>query len=348
MRHSDFDRLEEEFGIVIPEECRDYTPKGWAKNFRLAMDAQPTLISTPNAGIPFYLTNYIDPKLVEVLVAPNKAAKILGEVKKGDWATLTATFPLIEHTGEVSSYGDWNDNGSTGANANFPVRQSYHYQTVTQWGERQLEIAAQAKIDWAQRLNIASVMVLDKFANNMYLFGVQGLQNYGILNEPSLSAAIAPGTKAAGNGNVWVSGNTINATPNEVYADIQAMYVKLVNQGNGLIDSDTKLKVIMSPQSKVALTSANSFNVNVMGLLKENFPNIEFETVPQYATAAGQLVQMIALDVEGQETGYAAFTEKLRAHAVIKQMSAFKQKKSQGGWGMVVFHPFCITQMIGV
>ena len=46
--------------------------------------------------------NYIDPDFIEVLTTPNKAAVILGEAKKGDWTTMTATFPVIESTGEVS------------------------------------------------------------------------------------------------------------------------------------------------------------------------------------------------------------------------------------------------------
>jgi hypothetical protein len=38
----------------------------------------------------------------------------------------------------------------------------------------------------------------------------------------------------------------------------------------------------------------------------------------------------------------------MRAHAVVKDTSAFKQKKSQGTWGAIIFQPFAIAQMIGV
>jgi hypothetical protein len=59
-------------------------------------------------------------------------------------------------------------------------------------------------------------------------------------------------------------------------------------------------------------------------------------------------VQLIASNVEGQETGYAAFSEKLRAGPVIREMSAFKQKLSQGTWGAVIRQPFAISSMLGV
>lgn len=347
-RNADFDWLAQSFGIHLPPDVISYTTPDIAMDYRLAMDAaQPTLITTSNTGIPFYLSNYIDPKLIEVLVAPNKAAKIFGEVKKGDWTTLTATFPMVEHTGETSAYGDWNQNGSTGANTNFPQRQSFHYQTMTQWGERQLDMAALAKIDWASRLNIASAMVLDKAQNQSYFFGVSGLQNYGLLNDPLLGAALTPGVKAT-NTPKWTGSGVVTATANEIYTDIQSMFIQLVTNSNSLIEADDQLVFACDAQTSVALTATNSFNVNVYDLLKKNFPNIRFETAPQYNTAAGHMAQLIAPNVEGQETGYMAFTEKMRAHAIVKETSSFRQKKSQGSWGAIIFQPFAIVSMIGL
>ena len=75
-----------------------------------------------------------------------KAAEIFGEVKKGDWTTETAMFMLVEPTGEVSSYGDYNNNGVSGANVNFPQRQSYHYQVFTRWGEREVARAGEPRL----------------------------------------------------------------------------------------------------------------------------------------------------------------------------------------------------------
>lgn len=346
-RNPEFDLLESERGIVLPEAMQ-YYPED-----RMAMDAQPSLVTISNSGIPSYLANYIDPELIRVLVTPNRCAEIIGEAKKGDWVTLTATFPVIENTGEVSSYGDYNENGSAGANANFPQRQSYHYQTMTQWGEKQLEVYSLAKIDYASRLNIASAIVLDKFQNNSYFFGIAGLQNYGLLNDPALLPAIAPGNKAF-NSNApgpWITNGQVTATPSEIYADIQALFIELVNQSGGLIEMTDELILAMSPASSVALTATNAtFATNVFDMLKKNFPKIRFETAMQYANpfGAGNLVQMIAPTVDGQETGFAAFTEKMRAHAIVRKTSSFLQKKSQGTWGTVIRQPFAIAQLLGV
>lgn len=308
-----------------------------------ACDAQPSLITTSNAGIPAFLSTFIDPKLIKVLVSPMKAAEIVGgETKKGDWTTETAMFPMVESTGETSAYSDYSENGSAGANVNFPQRQSYHYQVITQWGERELEKAGLARVDWANQLNIASVLTLNKFQNKSYFYGISGLQNYGLLNDPSLSAAIVPTTKTAG-GTTWAV-----ATALEVLNDIQKLYKQLQSQANGMIQLDTKMTLAMSPLSEVALTKTTEFNVNVADILKKNFPGLTVKTAPEYSTATGELVQLMADEIEGQRTADTAFTEKLRAHPIKIELSSFKQKKSQGTWGTIIFRPVFIAGMIGV
>lgn len=316
---------------------------------RLAMDAQPQLVTQSNSGIPAFLSTYIDPAIIDILVAPMKAAEIVGEeTKKGDWVTETAMFLTVESTGEVSSYGDYSENGQAGANYNFPQRQSYHYQVMTQWGERELEKAGLARIDWANRLNIASVLTLNKFQNKSYFFGISGLQNYGLLNDPNLPASISPSIKAAG-GTEWVTSQGVpNATALEVLADVQTMFANQQIRNLGLVELDSEMTLAMSPVSEVAMTITNEFKVNVEDLLKKNFPSLKIKTAPEYATAAGNLVQLIVDRVEGQRTATAAFTEKLRAHPIVVKPSSFVQKKSQGTWGTVIFRPTFIESMLGV
>jgi len=331
----------EAFGIVYDERIGavDFMrPDVNTSDLRLAADAQPELVTQSNAGIPAFFTNFVDPKIIEVLVSPMRAAVIAGETKKGDWITNVAWFPVIESTGEVSSYGDYNSNGSVEVNANFPQRQAYHYQTFTQWGERELAIAGAARIDWASRLNIASILLLNKYQNQTYFFGVSGLQNYGLLNDPSLYAPIAP-TAA------W---NNPSTTAEQIYEDIRRMFVQAQTQANGTIDMRMQMTLALSPTIEPALAKTNTYNVNVMDMLKKNFPNLTVESAVEYSTLAGELAQLIVKNIDGQETATAAFTEKMRAHAVVQDTSSWKQKKSQGTFGTVIFRPFAISQMIGL
>lgn len=343
MRHADLQMLERVFGIHFPG-AQDYLPEEYRRDFALAMDAAGPLVTSSNTGIPGYLTSWVDPQLTRVLTTPMQGAVILGEGKKGDWTTLTATFPVVESTGEVSSYGDYSENGRAGANTNFPQRQSYHYQTMTEWGERELEMAGLAKINWASELNIASALVLNKFQDNSYFFGIAGLQNYGLLNDPNLSAPIAPGATGTGSGTLWSTKDG-----QQIYDDIsQRLYNQLVQQTRGRVTRRDKMKLCMSPEIEVNLTKTNQYNVNVTDLLAKNFPGMTIETAVQYNTGSGQLVQLIVDSIEGQEVATAAFTEKMRAHPIIQATSSFKQKKSQGTWGAIIKMPLGIAGMIGV
>jgi len=356
----DLQMIAAEWGIHFPDGVHVMAEDerlAWRKDYRLAMDAQPALVSTSNAGIPSFLTMVVDPAIIKILLSPNKAAKILGESKKGTWLDQTAMFPLIERTGEVSSYGDFNTNGRAGLNMAFPQRQSYLYQIIKEYGELEMERAGLARVSWAAELDEAAVIVLQKFQNLTYFFGVQNLQNYGLLNDPSLSAALTPITKAAG-GARWINtSNQIVATANEIFTDIQSLVIQLVQQTAGLVEEDDALTLAMSPTSQVALTATNQFNVNVNDLIKKNFPNMKIETAVQYGALtasnpqgnpAGNLVQLIAERVEGQETGYCSFNEKLRSHPIIRDLSSFKQKVTQGTWGAIIRQPMAISSMVGV
>jgi hypothetical protein len=151
------------------------------------------------------------PASYRFLFSPNNAASILGGRKTGGWTTETSFFPTVEHTGEVSSYGDFNENGSSGANTNFPQRQAYRYQTIVEYGELELERAGLAKLNWTSEQNGAAALSMNKYQNLTYFFGVRGMQNYGLLNDPNLTAALIPAPKGYG-GNAWIVNNLIAAT----------------------------------------------------------------------------------------------------------------------------------------
>ncbi len=326
-----FNQLERDAGIVFMGGGKKLMDDKIAA--ALAMDAQPGLTTVGNSGIPAWMLNYVDPQLIEIILQPTKAAEVFGEMKKGDWTTETATFMTVEPTGEVSSYGDYNNNGVSGVNVNFPQRQSYHYQVFTRWGEREVARAGEAKIDYVARVNEASVNALNRFQNKTYLFGVKGLQNYGVLNDPSLPASTAAAK-------TWA-----NSTGEEVYESIRKLFQTLLKQTGGKIDMNTPLLLVCSPTASVDLTKTNQYNVNVIDQLKKNFPNLRVETIPEYSATSGETVQLIVEELDGQRTLDCAFTEKLRAHNMVLEASSIKQKKSQGTWGAIIYRPFCIASM---
>lgn len=350
-------------GATYPS-VRAFVPESFKRDYGLAMDSLaqlgmdnlPALQTDPNSAVPALLTTLIDPAVFKILFAPNKAAVIFDEVRKGTWLDETAMFPSVEHTGEVSSYGDYNENGRAGVNTNWPQRQAYLFQVIKEYGERELERAGLARINWVSEIDQAAATIQNKYANYTYFFGVLGLQNFGLTNDPNLSATLTPALKGWG-GTKWINNGVVVATANEIFTDFQSMFFQLQVQLDGLIDREDKLTIAMSPQVDVAMTTTNTFNVNVYDLMKKNFPNVRFETAVQYGAtsatntqgiAAGNMVQMMAEEVEGQDVGYCAFNEKARAHPIIRKESSFRQKMSAGTWGAVIRIPAALVQMVGV
>lgn len=329
-----------EYGIYLPPGAELLDAPARTK-LVAAMDAAGPLVTTPNNGIPAMLTNYFDPRVIEVLVAPMNAELLYPAVQKGDWATNTTTFMVVESTGETATYGDFSENGMSGHNAQFPQRQSYGFQTNTQWGDKQMDVAAKARLNYAQRQQVASALILRKKENAIFLFGVSGLQNYGAMNDPSLIAPVAPTTGTGGN--TWAL-----KTSDEIYADFVLLWANLITQGNGLINTKSRVKVGIPNIVEQYLTKQNTYGQVLRDRLKLAYPNMEIETIPEFATGSGNLVQMIAQDVEGQPTGELAYAERMRAHGVVRASSYYHEKKSGHAWGAMIYYPNFIAQMLGV
>ena len=309
-----------------------------------AFDAQPGLITTPNAGIPNVFTTYYDPKLIEVLLTPNNATKLYGEVRKGDWLDDQIGFPMIESVGETTSYGDFNDGGGMiSANAQWEYRQPYLWQTFTEWGEREAERMGRAKIDWVARLNIASAVTHDKFYNTSAFYGIANLQNYGALNDPSLSAALTPTTKTAG-GTGWAA-----ALAQEILADVQKMFTNLQLQTGSNLEMDDELVLGMHSVSENYLANTNSYGlVSAWELIKKTYPNIRVQQAPQFLSGTTYSVQMFAPSIQGQRTIEIGFNEKMRAHRMVYGTSAARQKKTSGTIGALIYRPVGVVIMAGI
>lgn len=326
-----FHALANDAGIVFQT---GFQPRELDNMARATVANDADLITAPNAGILAMFTTYVDPRVIEIAVEPMKAAQIFGETKKGTWVDDNLQFPIAESTGEVSSYDDFGTNGMSGANVNWENRQPYHYQTIVEVGEREVERAGAAKLDWVARKQIAAALVLNKFQNKSYFNGVSGLANYGILNDPSLSASL-PGSN-------WDA-----LTAEQVFASIQgALYGRLIGQTKGLVDRDARMVLLLSPQNEVNLLKTNQYNVNVVDQLKKNFPNLRIETAPEMSTAAGELVYLIVEEYEGVRTIEPTFTEKMRVHPMVLGLSSWQQKRSQGTVGAIIYRPLMVASLI--
>lgn len=334
--------LAEDFGVTFDERLGEMfwlKPGIRTKNIRIAQDAQPELLSQPNAGIPSYLANVLYPTVIMYLVTPMQAAVIAGETQRGSWESETVQFIAAEQTGLTAAYGDYNQNGHSNVNVNFPSRQNFVYQAFLSYGELELARAGLAKLDWASQQQAANALTLQKQMNDIYFFGVANLQNYGLITSPDLPAPITPTFS-------WLTSSS--ATANTIYQDIVRMFIQLQGQSNGVLQMDAKMVLAMSPQNALTLKYITQYNTNsVEVLIKQNFPNIRIETAVQYATASGQLVQLFCEELDGQRTVECIYSSKLRAHQMIPAHSSWSQKRSSSAFGTLWYRAFLCASMLG-
>lgn len=313
---------------------------------RLAMDADPQPSLPGNGGIPAIVSTFIDPTIVETLFTPNRAVAILGrEEKRGSWAQDSFMIQRIEETGDTVAYDDYSEQGGVQVTPDWENRDVYRYQTMVTYGELEQERYGLAMLPYAAKKQRAAVNILDQDQNKFYFYGVSGLKNYGLLNDPALPAPITPLT--VGGNVLWKDKQVVDK-----YNDILALYEDLVARTNGIVgdgvDMSSNLVLAMSNKLSVNLKSANEiFATSLEDMLKKAFPNMRFETAPQYSTDAGELIQMFVETAQGQEVGFMAYSEKLRAHPLVTEVSSYKQKYSGTTYGAVITQPFLFAQMLG-
>ena len=305
---------------------------------------QGELITTPNTTVPAEFLAYIDPMVIEIMTAPRRAREIFNEEKKGDWTTPYAKWRVDEITGSTQPYSDYANGTTSGVNSEWQTRPQYVFQTSITYGDMEVAMSSAAKVNLAAAKQRAAARVIDIDANKFYLLGVRGREIYGILNDPNLPASITAAATGAGSSTKWA-----DKTTQQIYNDILALFAQLTEQSSGLIDKDTPLKLILSPEMSVRLGAATDFNVSVLDMLKKYFSSIQIVTVPElHSATAGETVMLIAPEVAGQKTGLLAFGEKIRAGRIVPDLSSFRQKYTGTTYGGIVLQPYAFASMTGM
>ena len=329
--------LAQRAGITFPPEVRGIAKDG------IAADAQIAPITTPNSGIPTFLTTWVSPRVIEVATARMAAAEIVGsEVIQGDWTDTSLEFPLVESTGKTAAYGDKNTNGRVGVNIAWPGRQTFSTQVMSEWGVRELDRAGKGKIDLANRISIASTSTLAQWLNKSYFYGISGLKIRGLLNDSDLPNAIVPLDK--GSDDKWTA-----ATAQQIFDDVMALYADLTTRNKGIINMDSEFTLALSNTREPQLGKTSAYmNFSVKDTLQRTFKNLTIVTAPQYTTDSGELLQLIAKNVNGEPTAECVFTHKRRAFPIVNFGTWYEQKLSSGTAGTVIYHPTYISSMLGI
>lgn len=295
----------------------------------------------PNTAVPAYMAMYANPRVIEVLTAPRNYRAIAPEVKNGDWTTAFTQFRMVELTGTATPYQDYDANGQSNINTAFPTRKQYRFQTTLRVGDLEQDMNMAARIDLFAEKQRSAAIVLEQTFNRFAFFGVEGVELYGLLNDPNLNADITPTTGTGGD--TWAQ-----KTANEIMTDINKMASQLYTQSNGWVNDATPLKLIIPPASLAELNKLNDFGVSVKKMLSDTYPNITIITAPEMAGTSGNVAMLKADEIEGQPVVEFGYSEKYKAHGIVRESSSMHQKISAGTYGAIIYYPFAIVTMLGV
>lgn len=315
-------------------------------NAKLANDAAMT--TSANIGIPALLVTYLDPRVCEVLFGAMNAGRIFEKSQIGKFEDDFATFMVEEIAGQVSPYADFGNGTAVDVNYNYPVRQNFRYQTTLKYGDLEVSKAALAKINLAARKQYASAQVMARAENAFQLYGVKGMEIYGLLNDPNLPASITP--HSIGGNTTWES--KINADPNNastlVFNDVNKLIGELMARNGGLIDANTPMILGISNKQLNYLTQPNNFGKSALELLKGNYPALTVVQLPELSTTSGEMLYLTVPELLGDKTGETAYSRAYMLGRLVPKISSWEQKATASTFGCVIRRPNLVATMLGV
>lgn len=322
--------------IVLKDVSRD----------QLAQDA--ALSTQPNVGAPAALYTYIDPRIIEVLFGVTNATKFFPKSLVGRWTQDYADFAVEEVVGKVSPYNDFANGTTSDVNYNYPVRQNFRYQTTIKYGELETAKLAEAKINLPARKQNAAAQIIARAENKFQLYGVSGMEIYGMLNDPNIPETITP--ISVNSNSTWAT--KIAADPNNaatlVFNDVNKLWQELTANNGGHLDVNAPIVLGISNKMIGYLTQPNQYGKTAKVMLQENYPNIEFVQLPELSTDAGEMLYMTVRELYGDETGWSAFSMAFQLGRLVAHESSFTQKASAGTWGCVIRRPSLVATMTGI
>lgn len=308
----------------------------------VVMDADsgaPTPITNANVGVPAELLTFFSPRAIDILTAPRNATKLFGEVVEGSWPTERLKYRLSEKIGAIAPYDDFSEIGVSDVNNEWVPTDVFRFQTMIKYGDLETARNAQAKVNLVADKQASAANTINLYGNKYYMYGVNGLSIYGIVNHPLLPSALTPNT--VNSQTAWSAKGA-----DAIYDDIVKIVTDLIDKSQSLIDQNLKGKLALSPALLGYLSKKNQFGLSVKKMVNDAFPNLEIVPVPEFATNSGDYVFIFADEVLGQPVGECVTPQKLRTFQVIPEASSFKQKAAAATCGFRLYMPFALSRML--
>lgn len=311
-------------------------------------DAQAS-ITPNNIGLPAGLLTALSPQIAEIVTAYRTADDALGgRAKVIDWAETEYILPVVERVGETTPYGDYSDAKLSDMNTSFNKFGHYLFTAKYQYGEREKEQYAKARIDYntvcLSSVNEALAIELNRTAFYGYLQNTTGsFLCYGLLNAPQLGAYVPSAVDFSDSATTW--------------QDVMAFFAKavrdLVIQTGNIINGLSDIRVDISASAFAMLQSIHTdLGISVYERIRNIYPKMYFVPAIELDDAylGDNVIYFIGESPVGglADTTKLGFSEIARMGNVVPGDYSFSQAVSAGTVGAIIYKPFMIKRYYGI
>lgn len=320
-------------------------------------NAAGPFVSTPNINAPLGALNYIRPRAIEILTAPQVSDKIASPEQNGKWGDRIVTIKIKEYTGSVApDDGLASDGHQVKTNYDTALRGVYYY--TTGWSATELEEATVGSFQENYRADQAeaAMRTLAIFRNKFFFNGVAKAGTeapvHGLLNAAGLTAfqTVASGSSSGANPTYWA-----NKTSEEIVNDIVGAKKALNDQSAGLVDDGLeanrgRLILAVATGSASYLDRTNQYGLTARKLLREMYgEKLEIVSVPQFNSADSSSDVFYLIYSEDEiPTILNSYVEMARAYPLRVVDSVVSQKLSAGTSGCIAQYPLFVARFNGI
>lgn len=345
-----------------PEHVMFLNDDAHVKKVALALDAV-TYDPASNGVAPYFTTVYTN-KMIRPIFKKLALNDVTEDWQIGSWGLREVNVPVLGITGQPAVYSDTSGAGPTGLNYTYVRREFILLQQTLNIGDLEQEITSLGKIAVANEKRAALLTSFMQTRNDIGFVGVEGMQLYGMLNDPNL-AAFLPFPNGLSGFPQWSK-----KTFDEIIADIQLMLVDLATRSGAHLQYDTgtingmpkflinaAMTMILPPSAGIVLsTKLNALgNYTVLDWLRNNYPNMKVVQSMNYSTAltteategANTYVQIILDEIDGQRSTYNLFNSLYNSHGAVRQLSSIYEKVSMSVGGSIVALPIAVSTGVG-
>ena len=255
------------------------------------MDAQPTAMQT-TASItnPVQFLQTFLPGVVRILQAPLKLEETIGFTQAGYWEDAEIVQRIMEWTGFVREYGDYQAKPNASWNLNFAKQNVVRFEIGLEVERLQETRAARGMVSDIDEKQGAAAMIMQQILNNVGYNGYNSGNNltYGFLNNPNLPAYV-PVVNGASSSPLWSS-----KTWTERQNDLITMAAGLTTQTQGRVDpmtTPTTLTIPVSLWQYFGATNPGGF-LSLKGWFEQTYPAARIVVSPNMDGAASSLNAM--------------------------------------------------------